>query len=44
MEADPEDGTAIGFGVSGTGTTNIGIDGVDTADVPDALVAVMVNV
>jgi len=45
MEAAPDDGVATIFvGARGIGLTNTGDDGIDTGDVPDAFVAVIVNV
>ena len=44
-EAAPDDGVAIRFvGARGIGLNNTGDDGIDIGDVPDAFVAVIVNV
>jgi len=45
MEAAPDDGIATIFvGAAGIGLTTTGDDGIDKGDVPDAFVAVIVNV
>jgi hypothetical protein len=45
MEAAPDDGIATIFvGAAGIGLNNTGTDGIDTGDVPDAFVAIIVNV
>jgi len=45
IDTEPENGITWRFvGVRGTGLTNTGDDGLDIGDVPDAFVAVIVNV